>query len=318
MRVFLIVCIWLIFIVGVLELISRALYHRSLMASLCEIYLRLERMIASKRGDDKDHLSSFHKAKLDKLKSKIDWARFEEFEGIDILSINEGALENSEKVIIYLHGGAYVYPPRYYHLRFVKKLSEKANLSVKFVIYPKAPETCASEVLPKLIAYYKEIVFHGKKVILMGDSSGGGLAASLTMELKKEKVALPIKTILFSPWVDISLDNEDILLFKKIDPMIDVEKVKSYGKLWAREIDEKDYRVSPLFGDVTVFNDVTIFVGNREVLYPDDYTFYLKMKMEKVKCKLVEGNGLNHVYPIYPIPEAIETMKEVVKICLED
>ena len=106
MRVFLIVCIWLIFIVGVLALISRALYHRSLMASLCEIYLRLERMIASKRGDDKDYLSSCHKAKLDKLKSKIDWARFEEFEGIDILSINEGALENSEKVIIYLHGGA--------------------------------------------------------------------------------------------------------------------------------------------------------------------------------------------------------------------
>ena len=159
--------------------------------------------------------------------------------------------------------------------------------------------------------------FLGKKVVLMGDSAGGGLAASLTMELKKEKVETPIKTILFSPWVDISLDNEDIEQFVKLDPMIDVESVKYYGKLWAAEVDEKDYRVSPLYGDMSVFNDVTIFVGNREVLYPDDYTFYLKIKLAKIKCELVEGNGLNHVYPIYPIIEARTAMEKIVKKCLE-
>ena len=42
-----------------------------------------------------------------------------------------------------------------------------------------------------------------------------------------------------------------------------------------------------------------------------------KLKNEGVNVALIEGVGMNHVYPIYPIPEAKGVMENILTIIKE-
>jgi len=55
-------------------------------------------------------------------------------------------------------------------------------------------------------------------------------------------------------------------------------------------------------------------VGTREIFYPDVTKFYNMLQNEGVKSQIYIGEGMNHVYPIYPIPEAKEALQEVCDI----
>ena len=47
-----------------------------------------------------------------------------------------------------------------------------------------------------------------------------------------------------------------------------------------------------------------LFTGTREILYPDILAFYEKMKADGCEAELVIGEGMNHVYPLYGLPES--------------
>ena len=46
-----------------------------------------------------------------------------------------------------------------------------------------------------------------ENIILMGDSAGGGFVLSFCQYLKQIKVKQPNNIIVFSPWVDLSMEN---------------------------------------------------------------------------------------------------------------
>ena len=62
--------------------------------------------------------------------------------------------------------------------------------------------------------------------------------------------------------------------------------------------------------------DVTLFTGTHEFFYPDIVKFSKILEDKGIRTRLYVGEGLNHVYPAFPIPEAdkaIETMCEIIK-----
>ena len=90
------------------------------------------------------------------------------------------------------------------------------------------------------------------------------------------------------------------------------------GKAWAGDLDLKDYRVSPLFGEVSKLPKTTIFVGTHEEIYNDVLNFYNKLEENDVDVELNMGLGMNHVYPIYPlIPESKEAFNHIVNVILD-
>ena len=119
--------------------------------------------------------------------------------------------------------------------------------------------------------------------------------------------------ILFSPWVDVALENPELEHYQKLDPFISVSNEKIWGKLWAGDLDVCDPKVSPSFGNLEGLPPTTLYVGTREILYPDNILFFKKLQKARVLCSLHVGEGMNHVYPIYPIPEARKVLKEVVQ-----
>lgn len=288
-------------------------YRRSFISTLVEIYLRInkktlteEELIAglSKLPSINDVRLVFPKRyakKCEVVEEKLD--------NMQVFIIN-----GNNESIIYLHGAGYVRNPRIWHYRFVYKLHKRTGCTVIMPIYPKAPNHDYKECYRLMDKLYRLCLDKYNKVILMGDSSGGGLALGLCEYFIKEKIRQPDELILLSPWVDISLENPNIKKYEKLDPICVSDNDRLWGKIWANGLDNKNYLVSPLYGDMIGLKNVSIFVGTREILFPDIKLLALILLDSKVHVNYHIGNNMNHVYPIYPIPEARKAMKEIVKI----
>lgn len=297
----------------IVYLISVFYYHRSVMATLAEWYLRIIRKDYSDEDVIKGipYLPEKNDVRLsvpNKLKRRY-VAEESSFGCMQVVTV-----KGNDNCIIYLHGSGYVRPPRPQHWRMVGRLAEQTGATVIFPIYPKAPNHTCKEVYALMKNFYVSVAKNFNKVILAGDSSGGGLALGLVQEFKEENVRMPDELILLSPWVDVSLENPDLAEREKYDGLVSIDNERIWGKCWAGDYDVKHPRVSPLFGDLNGLCAITIFVGTREVLYPDIIKLYNKLKDCKAEVSLYKGSGLNHGYPLYPIPEAEKALKIIVGV----
>ena len=283
---------------------SRAVHKRSFMASVVSLYLRIK---TPKYTDDEVRRSVARLSKSERcMKIKppriASWAKMSAVQNMQVAVFD--ATADNELCIIYIHGAGYVRPPRYQHWKFVSRLAKKTGARVVFPIYPKAPSNTAVSVYPKLTELYVDLRERFGRVILMGDSSGGGLALGLAEQFLKKGIKKPDRLILLSPYVDLMLKNSEIPVYEMRDPLIRVSNQRIWSKSWAGELDVKDPMVSPIYGDMMGLPPVTLFAGTHEVLFPDIRMLYSIMKDSRVSVDFYVGRGMNHVYPIYPIPEA--------------
>lgn len=217
--------------------------------------------------------------------------------GIDEIEVERFG-KSMDSLIIYIPGGAYSGEPMEGHFKLAERLSEKAE--VLFMRHPALPEHTVTDVFDDLLEIYEEKRSEFKNVYLMGDSSGGGLALALA-EAAKEK---PSKVILISPWLDVSLSDPEIE--DKEDPILEPYGLRRIGKMWAGELSLADYRVSPIYGSLDGL-DITIFCGTDELLYTD----ILKLKD---RCDIHVAEGMFHAYPVFDVPEAEDTIKEILEL----
>ena len=207
--------------------------------------------------------------------------------------------EDCSQIVIYLHGGAYVNEIMIPHISFCDRLAKKVSGTVFAPLYPLAPNHTFDETYEILEKLYRHLLEQDKPITIMGDSSGGGLSAAFAQYLAANDLPQPENLILISPWVDVSMSGK-------------------YGRAWAGDLDLKDYKVSPLFGDVSKFPKTTIFVGTHEQIYHDVTNFYNKLKDNDINVELNIGEEMNHVYPVYPlVPESKEAFNHIVERILE-
>jgi len=296
--------------------LNRIVYGRSLKATLYEYKLR--RQFATDRTAE---------AEIQRLESKRTEAEpvaalpdnlgvpAEEAnrDGMQVFTLNG---DGTGPLVLYLHGGAYVNGFNAHQWRFMDRLARQTGCTVVAPAYHLAPWADYVRAYDDLTALYRALVEQSpdRRRILMGDSAGGGLALGLTEALAGAGDALPECLILFSPWVDVSMDNPDISNYLAVEPMLHFELVKVHGQYWAGKADTRCWQVSPLFGDMTGLPPVTVYCGTRELLYPDIRLAHEKLADAGVDATLRVGTGLNHDWPLMPIPEADEAFVEIAEM----
>ena len=76
-----------------------------------------------------------------------------------------------------------------------------------------------------------------------------------------------------------------------------------------------DWRVSPIYGDLKGIHNVTVFVGTSEIFCPD-VTKFFRMLDDDPSNDLVIGEGMNHVYPLFPIREARPAVDRILQVVM--
>ncbi len=229
--------------------------------------------------------------------------------------VRSGNMKKSSHVVLYLHGGSYVKQATIVHWNYLDSLIDRTGAAVVAPLYPRLPTFTASDAYDKLLPFYLNLTNEISKIpnppelILMGDSAGGGLALGLSLTLRdmKEKdpsIRLPKHIVLISPWLDITMSNPELVDVEDIDPMLTSFKLREIGKRWVGGLEDKDNLVSPLFASFIGLPDVLLYVGTHELFLPDVRLLKKRLEADGVTVKYLEAKKMNHIYPLYPIPEA--------------
>ena len=220
-----------------------------------------------------------------------------------------------QNVVFYIHGGAYqheIMPP---HWHLIKRLIAETDCLVVAPAYRLVPFGTWKEVYDLIVPVYREYCekYAGSKIILMGDSAGGGYSLALAEGLAERGIDQPDELILLSPWVDVTMSSPKIKDYENVDPMLTVTMGRVSGEAWAGTLPTDDWHVSPINGDLSKLRNVTIFVGDRELFTPDDTLLYEKLSGNE-NVRLIVGHGQNHVYPVYPTLEGRIAMEQIRNI----
>jgi len=222
----------------------------------------------------------------------------------------------ADKHVIYLHGGAYVNSFASQHWELMSKLVQATNCTVTAPNYPHAPEYHVHDVFAFMLPLYQELaaLAGSTKVTFMGDSSGGGISLALAQLLREQGLAQPGRLVLLSPWLDATLSNPEIVAVDKTDPFLGVEGMKYGGRVYARDVDPKCYLVSPVYGSLKDLAPISLFIGTRDIFFPDCRKLRDKAATEGVRIDYREYDGMVHDWMLGPMPEAKHAIAEIVEI----
>lgn len=221
---------------------------------------------------------------------------------------------STEKIVIYIHGGAYIANMSYFHWSLIAKLAKKSNATFIIPNYETAPFAGYFEAHHLIQGIYLEVLKNSisENIVIMGDSAGGGFSLSFAMSLRDDDLPQPSQIILLAPWLDISLSNPNIAALEKKDKMLSVSGIKMAGKLFAKEMSTVDHRLSPVYGNVQNLGKISLFAGTHDILFADILKLKNKLEEDKIEFNYYEYPKMFHVWmAIVNLPESQTAIKQI-------
>ncbi len=222
--------------------------------------------------------------------------------------------EGSHKLIFYIHGGAFIYPPVFFHWRFLHDLSLRTHSDTLMPVYPKSPDYDCAFAVKTLTEYYKTISESEcyDEIYLVGDSAGAHLCLVVAQEAHKNNWRKPNSITLLSPCVDLSYSKEqEMRALQDLDPMLQLDRIIQLNAIWQGDMPATHPWVSPIFGDFSGIHNLSVYYGTNEILKPD--ALFLKERYEAAgKTGLFrEFEGMFHTFAMFPIPEGFKAIREI-------
>lgn len=213
-------------------------------------------------------------------------------------------------VILYLHGGGYCCGGLHYATGFGSQLACATGTHVFCAAYRLAPEHPYPAALEDAVESYRYLLSMGhNKIVLCGESAGGGLCYSLCMRLRELGLPLPSGIIAISPWTDLTASGISYKQNMESDPNMRLETLDFYATQYAS--DRRDPLVSPLFGDLTGMPPSLIYAGSDEIMLSDAGLLHEKLRVSQVTSQLVVGAERWHAYLLYGLREDAADAAEI-------
>jgi len=220
------------------------------------------------------------------------------------------------KLILYLHGGAYIYPPVFFHWRFLHDMCLRTHCDALLPVYPKSPEYDCEYSVKTILEYYKTLSESKSydEIHLVGDSAGACLCLVVAQEAHKNSWQKPATITLLSPCVDLSHTKEkEMRALQDKDSMLQLDRVITLNAIWQGNLSAQHPWVSPIFGDFSGVDNLSVYYGSDEILQPDD--LFLKETYEKAGKTGIfrEFEGMFHTFAMFPIPEGFNAVKIIAE-----
>ena len=242
-------------------------------------------------------------------------------DGMDYYIVNKK--EDEKNVILYMHGGAYMDQPVYFHWKFIEKVAIATDYTIYVPIYPKSPTCTYVECYQKVLKLYLKIVNEdgdfAKNIAFMGDSAGGGFVLAFAQYLRNNGIKQNANNIIMiSPWLDLSMQDPDMEVLEKVDPSIRPEGILEMAKVWAGGSDFNNYMISPINGTFENLGKMTIFIGTHDILLSSARKLRDILSNKMIDFNYYEYPNMDHVFPLFPIiPEAKSAKKIIYNILNE-
>ena len=211
-----------------------------------------------------------------------------------------------KKVILHLHGGGFVLSDaRDMNCKFCADTLTKATGAMAFFVEYRLsshPDCRFPAALQDALTAYRHLLgigFPASRIILSGDSAGANLAVALLRYAAENPdiVPTPSATLLWSPWVDMSMKRQDPSASQNyytdfIMPQLFDWAIRVYVPSFS---DPSDPYFSPVNHPFVTKSPLFINVGSKETLREEGVRFYETMKnLQGNRVQLNEVSGVNH------------------------
>lgn len=203
------------------------------------------------------------------------------------------------RALLYLHGGAYTAGSPRSHRPLVARLAEAARTVAFAPDYRLGPEHRFPGAVEDAVAVYRALLDAGtdpRRLVVAGDSAGGGLAMALALALKAYGLPQPAGFFVISPWVDLTQSGASYRTKAASDPMISKAGLDEQALAYLGGLEAGDPLASPILGDFEDVAPVLIQTGSEEVLLSDSVNLADVLGHARVEVRLEVWPEMIHVF----------------------
>jgi len=221
-----------------------------------------------------------------------------------------------DRVILYLHGGGYVMGSINTHRAMVARIARASQAKALAIDYRMAPEHPFPAAVDDATAAYRWLLAQGYKpgkIVISGDSAGGGLTLAMLIALRDAGTPLPAAGVPISAWADLEGTGASIQTRAATDPMVDQPGLHRMAKLYAGDHDLKNPLISPIHADYRGLPPMLLQVGDAEILLDDSTRVSDKAKAAGVKVELEAWDQMFHVWHVFAkiLPEGQQAIDRI-------
>jgi monoterpene epsilon-lactone hydrolase len=201
--------------------------------------------------------------------------------------------------LLYLHGGCYVLGSAEALRNFAGQFAIRAYAKTFVPDYRLAPENPFPAAVDDAVAVYRGLADDAEKIVVAGDSAGGGLTLALLAILagQDDRQRQPVGAAVISPWIDLALTGASLNTRAAADPIFTKSVLAHFAGLYLQGADPTDPRASPLYGLLPrVLPPIRIDVGDDEVLLDDALRYAERLHAADLNVAIHVWGGMPHVF----------------------
>lgn len=218
-----------------------------------------------------------------------------------------------DKVLLYLHGGGFIYGLTSLHLQMGAYLAQKMGIRVLMVDYRLAPQQPFPAALDDCVGAYRWLLKQGidaHHVTLAGDSAGGNLTITSLMKLRDCNQPLPAAAACLSPVINF---NDKVDEFNEIyDPVLHPRAAGIMNRSYIGDNDPHNPLISPAFGDWHGLPPLMVHAGEDEILRQDALEIESLVREAGGEVCVKIYPRMFHVWQLHlNLPQATESLDEI-------
>lgn len=230
--------------------------------------------------------------------------------------------------ILYFHGGGYVFGSANAYRHLGGQFAARTNTVTFIADYRLAPENPFPAAIDDAFSAYAGLIQSGaQKIVVAGDSAGGGLTISLLSILQndaaKKQSVMPSAAVVMSPWIDLAMTGESYDARREADPIFTKKALTDISRHYLNDADPRDPLASPLYANIADLPPIQIHVGTEEILFDDSRELAVRAQAANVEAELHIWKGMTHVFPssvgmLEASEEALEIMSRFLSSHLQN
>ena len=222
------------------------------------------------------------------------------------------------RVLLYLHGGGYVFGSMRTHRVMLAHISRAAQARVLGLEYRLAPECPFPAAVDDAVAAYRWLVNNGtgpQEIVIGGDSAGGGLMVASLVALRYLGEPLPAAGVGISAWTDMEATGQSFTTNADLDPLVNRDRLINLGETYLGGKDPRAPLASPIHADLTGLPPLLLQVGSTENLLDDSTVLAERAREAGVEVDVDIWPDMPHVWHHFApiLPEARHAIKRIAE-----
>ena len=239
-------------------------------------------------------------------------------EGVAVRPVTAGGVSSlalspegePETAILYLHGGGYTVGSAYGYRPLVGALVAAAGVGALVPDYRLAPEHPFPAALEDALSAYRWLAEQrgDTRIVLAGDSVGGGLACSLLLTLRTQDLPLPAGAVLLCPGVDLT--SESILSAAATLDANQVARIRRSTEAYLAGHPVEDPVVSPLRADLAGLPPLLVQAATGDLVLQESRLLVERATAHGVDARFELYPAETHVFHVFWsfLPEAADAL----------